>query len=84
MPARTEKQRRFMGSELAKKKAGKGTVTELTKKQLEDFVHTKKQNILGRPRTDAERRKRHKKLYGTTELPPRGTGFKRQNILGRI
>jgi len=28
----------------------------------------------GRPRTNAERRKRHKRLYGTTKLPPRGTG----------
>jgi len=33
----------------------------------------------GRPRTDAQRRARHKKLYGTTKLPPRGTG-----LLGRV
>ena len=30
---------------------------------------------LGRPRTDEERRRRHKALFGTTELPPRGTGL---------
>ena len=30
----------------------------------------------GRPRTDAERRKRHKKRFGTSKLPPRGTGLK--------
>lgn len=29
----------------------------------------------GRPRTEAERRARHKKLYGAkSPLPPRGTG----------
>jgi hypothetical protein len=28
----------------------------------------------GNPRTDDERRKRHKSLYGSSELPPRGTG----------
>ena len=30
----------------------------------------------GRPRTNAQRRARHKKLYGTSKLPPRGTGLK--------
>jgi len=29
---------------------------------------------LGNPRTDEERRARHKSLYGTDNLPPRGTG----------
>ena len=29
---------------------------------------------MGNPRTDAERRQRHKSIYGTSELPPRGTG----------
>ncbi len=32
----------------------------------------------GRPRTDAERRRRHKRLYGTSKLPPRGTGLRRR------
>ena len=36
------------------------------------------QRRFGRPRTDEERRARHKKLYGTNELPPRGTGLKRR------
>ena len=27
----------------------------------------------GKPRTTAERKKRHKKKFGTTKLPPRGT-----------
>jgi len=29
---------------------------------------------LGNPRTEAERKKRHKSLYGTIKTPPRGTG----------
>ena len=33
------------------------------------------QRRYGRPRTDKERRKRHKSLYGTSKLPPRGTGL---------
>ena len=32
----------------------------------------------GHPRTDEERRERHKSLYGTEELPPRGTGRQRE------
>jgi len=32
----------------------------------------------GRPRTTAERKVRHKKLYGSTDLPARGTGLKRK------
>lgn len=31
----------------------------------------------GNPRTDDERRERHKAMYGTTKLPPRGTGLNR-------
>jgi len=30
---------------------------------------------LGKPRTNAERRARHKSLHGTSKLPPRGTGL---------
>ena len=31
----------------------------------------------GKPRTNAERRKRHKAKYGSEKLPPRGTGLGR-------
>lgn len=31
----------------------------------------------GNPKTDAQRRALHKKLYGTSKLPPRGTGLMR-------
>lgn len=34
---------------------------------------------LGKPRTHAEREKRHKRIYGeNSPLPPRGTGLKRK------
>ena len=33
------------------------------------------QRGMGNPRTDAQRRARHKDLYGNDNLPPRGTGL---------
>ena len=42
MPARTEKQRKFMGAELARKRAGKKTKTGMSEKQLEKFARKKK------------------------------------------
>ncbi len=38
MPAKSAKQRKFMGAELARKRAGKKTKTGMSEKQLEDFV----------------------------------------------
>jgi hypothetical protein len=38
MPARTEKQRKFMGAELARKRAGKKTKTGMSEKQLKKFA----------------------------------------------
>jgi hypothetical protein len=38
MPAKTEKQRKFMGAELARKREGKKTKTGMSEKQLEDFA----------------------------------------------
>jgi hypothetical protein len=38
MPAKTEKQRRFMGAELERKREGKKTRTDMTEQQLEDFA----------------------------------------------
>jgi len=32
----------------------------------------------GKPRTDAERKARHKALYGTVKLPKRGSGRKKK------
>lgn len=38
MPAYSEKQRRFMGAELARKREGKKTKTGMDEGQLEDFA----------------------------------------------
>lgn len=38
MPSKTEKQRRFMGAELERKREGKKTQTGMSEKQLEDFA----------------------------------------------
>jgi hypothetical protein len=38
VPAKTEKQRKFMGAELARKRAGKKTKTGMSEKQLEEFA----------------------------------------------
>ena len=41
MPARTEKQRKFMGAELARKRAGKKTRTGMSEKQLRKYAKKK-------------------------------------------
>ena len=38
MPAKTEKQRKFMGAELQRKREGKKTQTGMSESQLEDFA----------------------------------------------
>lgn len=38
MPAKSDKQRKFMGSELARKRAGKKTKTGMSESQLRDFA----------------------------------------------
>lgn len=42
MPAKTEKQRKFMGAELQRKREGKKTETGMSEKQLKDFAKKKK------------------------------------------
>lgn len=42
MPAETEKQRKFMGAELARKRSGKRTKTGMSEKQLAEFASKKK------------------------------------------
>ena len=42
MPAKSERQRRFMGAELGRKRAGKKTKTGMTEAQLEDFARKRK------------------------------------------
>jgi len=38
MPAKTERQRKFMGAELERKREGKKTKTGMSEKQLEEFA----------------------------------------------
>ena len=42
MPATSERQRKFMGAELARLRAGKRTVTGMSEGQLRDFARKKK------------------------------------------
>jgi len=49
MPAKTAKMRRFMGAELARKRAGKKTRTKMTEEQLEEFAR--------KPKKKAKKRK---------------------------
>ena len=42
MPAKSEKQRKFMGAELGRKREGKKTRTDMSEKQLEDFARKRK------------------------------------------
>jgi hypothetical protein len=41
MPAKTEKQRKFMGAELGRKRAGKKTQTGMSEKKLEEMASKK-------------------------------------------
>ena len=38
MPAKTEKQRKFMGAELQRKREGKQTKTDMSEKELEKYA----------------------------------------------
>jgi hypothetical protein len=40
MPAKSERQRRFMGAELARKRAGEGTKTKMSETQLREFARS--------------------------------------------
>lgn len=40
MPAKSKKQQQMMGADLARARAGKTTVTGMTKSQLEDYAST--------------------------------------------
>jgi len=48
MPATSQAQQRFMGAELARLRAGKGTKTGMSEKQLEDFARTKRTGLPSR------------------------------------
>jgi hypothetical protein len=44
MPAKTEKQRKFMGAELQRKREGKKTKTDMTEKELEEYASKTKES----------------------------------------
>ena len=44
MPARTEKQRKFMGAELQRKREGKKTRADMSEKDLERMASKKKKS----------------------------------------
>ena len=44
MPAKTEKQRKFMGAEHTRKRAGKKTQTGMSEKELEKMASKKKKS----------------------------------------
>jgi uncharacterized protein DUF3008 len=48
MPATSKAQQRFMGAELARKRAGKKTKTGMSEKQLKDFASTARKGLPGR------------------------------------
>ena len=45
MPAKSKAQQRFMGAELARSRAGKGTKTGMSESQLSDFASTKTKGL---------------------------------------
>ena len=47
MPSSTSKQQRWAGSQLAKKRAGKKTDTDMTESQLSDFAKSRKKKKKG-------------------------------------
>lgn len=59
MPSKTEKQRKFMGVELARKRAGGKTKTRMTEDQLEDFASSVKGSKVF---TSAEIKKGYRKI----------------------
>jgi hypothetical protein len=44
MPAKTEKQRKFMGAELERKREGKKTKTNMSEQELEKFASKDKKD----------------------------------------
>lgn len=55
-PAVSRKQQRFMGAELARKRAGRKTRTSMSEKQLRDYASTPRKKLPAR----AARKKRKK------------------------
>lgn len=48
MPVKSKAQQRFMGAELARKRAGKRTKTKMSVRQLREFASTKRKGLPAR------------------------------------
>ena len=75
MPAKSEKQRRFMGAELSRKRAGKKTRTDMSEAKLGEFASKQKLNYRGAWVSDpvaASRSKRNAGLNRTSWVESRG------------
>lgn len=48
MPSSSQAQQKYMGMELAKKRAGKPTDVKMSEKQLEEFASTKRSGLPAR------------------------------------
>ena len=60
---------------VAKQLTGKKTFGHSPPAKYQTLSETGHPRRFGHPLTEEERRQRHYALYGTTELPPRGTGL---------
>lgn len=81
MPATSERQRRFMGAELARSRAGKRTKTGMNQRQLEEFAVMDKKHD---KEMDAKMKKHRGKMpmskmpAGAGQSPSGDIGAKRQ------
>ena len=56
MPSVSEKQRKFMGAELGRKRAGKATQTHMSESQLKDFAKGRKKHKKRHPHRKPKRK----------------------------
>ncbi len=56
MPAVSKRQQMFMGAELARRRAGRKTVTKMSETQLKEFAGTKRKGLARRARMRRRRR----------------------------
>jgi len=75
MPAKSKKQQAFMGAELARKRAGQPTQTDMGAPQLEEFAATKTKGLpekVGKPKPKGRQSKpRQKAKFIDTTLNKR-------------
>jgi len=62
MPAKSVAQQRFMGAELARRRAGKRTVTKMSVAQLREFAGTKRKGLPTLARRARLRRKKRRRV----------------------